>query len=255
MIDVMLLLMIVWLVPIANSKTSLLSLIIGVAILLASRVPVVQRHFWAFAVTGILVVGVADSTFSLKGQVLQASGRDESFTGRTGIWETVLSEDFNPVVGTGYASFWLGDRLDRIWKKYPRTPLIQAHNGYIETYINLGVIGLLLLVCVLVTGLRRARGRLSAPLSAAEGFDTQVIATLGTPYCIAYLFYNWTEATFTAMNILFLIFIVLAFEYRHAPEARRVLVPVAPKANGQLGSQSLVPSQRVLEHRRKWGYR
>ena len=83
-----------------------------------------------------------------------------ALTGRTGIWQTVLNEPNNPLLGTGYASFWLGERLQRIWALYPRTPLLQAHNGYIEVYLNLGMVGVALLGGVLWTGLRNARRRL-----------------------------------------------------------------------------------------------
>ena len=90
---------------------------------------------------------------------MEASGRDATLTGRTGIWQTVLNEPNNPLLGTGYASFWLGDRLQRIWALYPRTPLLQAHNGYFEVYLNLGMVGVALLGGVLWTGLRNARAQ------------------------------------------------------------------------------------------------
>ena len=60
--------------------------------------------------------------FSLQSTVAQAAGRDASFTGRTGIWETVLQEPINPLIGTGYSSFWLGERLDEILDDVSKQP-------------------------------------------------------------------------------------------------------------------------------------
>ena len=94
--------------------------------------------------------------------MLEAAGRDATFTGRTGLWETLLQEPINPLIGVGYASFWLGERLERFWAMYPTSPPIEAHNGYLEVYLNLGLIGVCLLAGVLWRGLRTTRSRMAA---------------------------------------------------------------------------------------------
>lgn len=213
--------MIVWLIPIANSKTSTLALLAGIAIILALRFRKVRRHFWLYFAAAVLVVVVGNELFPLHSTILEAAGRDASLTGRTGIWETVLSQPNNPLIGTGYASFWLGERLQRIWAIYPNTPLLQAHNGYIEVYLNLGLIGVMLLSGVLWTGLRRARARLSALVSVGIGRDEETFRTFGMAYAAAYLLYNYTEATFVGQNFLFVIFLVVAFSYRQTPGGSR----------------------------------
>jgi len=43
----------------------------------------------------------------------------------------------NPWIGAGFESFWLGPRLNKLWAQYNFMPN-QAHNGYIEIYLNLG---------------------------------------------------------------------------------------------------------------------
>lgn len=205
----LLLAMVVWLTPLANSKTSLLSLILGIAALLALQRAKVKRHFWPFLVATVLIGAVCNALFSVQSTVLEASGRDASLTGRTGIWKTVLSEPNNFLIGTGYTSFWLGERLQRIWALYPRTPLLQAHNGYLEVYINLGLVGVALLIGVLWTGIRNARRRL---LAALGGLDDTLFQSFGMAYILAYFVYNITEATFIGLNFLFIIFLILAFD-------------------------------------------
>ena len=104
----LLLLMVGWLTPLADSKTSLFALMIGIVLVLALQFPKFKRNFWSVLIAIVLVGALSNALFSVQSAVLEASGRDASLTGRTGIWQTVLSEPINPLLGTGYASFWLG---------------------------------------------------------------------------------------------------------------------------------------------------
>jgi exopolysaccharide production protein ExoQ len=219
-INILFLAMIWWLLPIANSKTATLALTAGIAVIVALRFATVRRHFWSYALAGILLVTVFDELWSVKSTVLEASGRDATFTGRTGLWETLLQEPINPLIGVGYASFWLGERLTRFWVMYPTSPPIQAHNGYLEIYINLGLIGVCLIVGVLWRGLRTMQSRMAASLSLSisETHNDRIFGTFGMAYGAAYLFYNVTEATFQGLNFLFVIFLMLAFNHRQTRE-------------------------------------
>src|SRR5206468_12602379 len=94
----------------------------------------------------------------------------------------------------------------------PRTRLLQAHNGYIEVYLNLGLVGLALLGGVLWTGLRNTRRRLHAADYTAGNLDDSLYRTFALAYILAYFIYNMTEATFQGLNFLFIIFLLLAFD-------------------------------------------
>jgi exopolysaccharide production protein ExoQ len=213
---VLLLVMVAWLIPLANSKTSLFGLVIGTAVVLALQFPRVKRHFGAFLIAALMVAAIANALFSFQGEVLQAAGRDATLTGRTEIWKAVLSVPINPVLGTGYASFWLGERLQHFWALYPRTPLLQAHDGYIELYLNLGLVGVALLVGVLWTALRNARRRLLEADYTTGSLDEGIYQTFGLAYIVAYLVYNITEATFMGLNFLFIIFLLHAWNVQDA---------------------------------------
>ncbi|HEY1581361.1 MAG TPA: O-antigen ligase family protein [Terracidiphilus sp.] len=210
----LLLAMVAWLTPLANSKTSLVALVSGIAVILALQFSRIKRHLWSFLIATVLIAAISNVFFSIQGAVLEASGRDATLTGRTEIWKTVLNEPNNPLLGTGYASFWLGERLHRIWALYPRTPLLQAHNGYIEVYLNLGVVGVALLGAVLWTGLRNAGRRLRAAHNTTGNADDSLFRTFAMAYILAYLIYNMTEATFQGLNFLFIIFLLLAFDFQ-----------------------------------------
>jgi exopolysaccharide production protein ExoQ len=227
---------VLWLTPLANSKTSLFALVIGIVLMLALQVSKVRRNLWSFLIVIVVIGATANALFSVNSAVLEASGRDASLTGRTGIWETVLREPINPLLGTGYAGFWLGERLQRIWDFYPNTPLLQAHNGYLEVYLNLGFVGVALLAGMLWTGLRNARRRLRAPSDSADEAEDSLFRNSGIAYILAYLVYNITEATFMGLNFLFIVFLLFAFDFQ-APRSRGDASHV-----GQ-GTRRLVPTK------------
>ena len=70
----------------------------------------------------------------------------------------LLSQPINPWVGTGFESFWLGDRLQTLWnlKFYENFYINEAHNGYIEVYLNLGLVGVSLIGLLLLTAYRKS---------------------------------------------------------------------------------------------------
>jgi exopolysaccharide production protein ExoQ len=81
---------------------------------------------------------------------------DSSFTGRTTIWDFAETEiALSPFVGWGYQSFWLvGPDAPSVldapgWVKL----MPNAHNGYYDTLLELGYVGLALLIVFLVATL------------------------------------------------------------------------------------------------------
>src|SRR6185503_658307 len=86
--------------------------------------------------------------------VVEALGRNTTLTGRTDIWGDLFRMDVNPWLGTGFESFWLGPRAEYLANKYYFHPN-QAHNGYIEMYVNLGWIGVGFLALFILSGYRR----------------------------------------------------------------------------------------------------
>jgi O-antigen ligase len=122
--------------------------------------------------------------------------------------------DINPVLGTGFESFWLGERLQRLWAEYYFMPN-QAHNGYLEIYINLGCVGLFFLIGMIFSCYRKTQRMLMMPSDRdrAEKVDFD-IARFGMAYLSAYLIYNITEAAFKELTVAFVVFLVTAIEYR-----------------------------------------
>ena len=190
--------MVIWLFKLANSITALSCFLIGIAALLVlqlarRRVPdrrVPDRHYQRFNrlmvhwLTLSLIVLPSTILFVDLG-VLELLGRNPTLTDRTFVWNLVLSQTTNPwIVGTGFENFWLGSRLDRIWSVFSFA-LTQAHNGYLEIYLNLGWTGIALLSVVLVTGYQSVVTKLRRSPSTGS---------LMLAYFVIGIVYNFTEA-------------------------------------------------------------
>jgi exopolysaccharide production protein ExoQ len=146
--------------------------------------------------------------FNANAYLVGAVGRNPTLTDRTYIWQSLLSIETNPVVGTGYRSFFLGERLEKFWLTHPG--INEAHNGYLDIYLNLGVVGVVLLLVLLVAGYRTIwkRFRSSPPL-----------ASLGLAIWTLMLFYNITEAAFDN-SLLWLSLMLTGIAVRVVTEGR-----------------------------------
>lgn len=86
--------------------------------------------------------------------VTAITGKDLTFTGRTGIWAIVIEQiRLHPWLGSGYGAYWIGPvqgspayEMVRLLYFYPGS----AHNGYLDIANDLGSIGLLVLLGYLI---------------------------------------------------------------------------------------------------------
>jgi O-antigen ligase len=205
-----------WLFWKANSQTAFLCLLIGVAILLLSRRPMITRQPLRLVGTVLvctLAYVVADATFGVKDRVFMALGRDSTLTNRTGIWEAVNSVETNPAVGVGFMSFWQGERRETVNAALgPHTSLNQAHNGYLEQYVNLGYIGVAFIIGIALLSLIRISKDLATDYASA---------TLRFAFVVLALLYNYTEASFYGINNIWLLFLMVSIRL---PKAANVAV-------------------------------
>jgi O-antigen ligase len=190
-----------WLLYMADSVTSLVSLSIAICIFLFARLPLVYRKPKRLLVIGITIIAIFVIMWLFLGDEIRRSviallGRKKTLTGRTIMWEYLKSHAGNHWVGVGYENFWLGDRLEEFWERF-RQPSYQAHNGYLEIYLNLGLIGLALIVCNIISGLVKTCKYLFADFS---------VGILRLSFIVIVVIYNYTEATFFGVSNMFLIF-------------------------------------------------
>jgi len=188
----------------ANSVTSSVSFSLGVGLLLATGLRIIRRNPSTVHVLVLLLVVVAISIkfFGVGARAAEALGRNATLTGRTDIWAAVIPMVPHPLVGAGFESFWLSPSVRRtLTDMFQGLPLNEAHDGYIEVYLNLGVIGLGLLGLILIDGYRRA----------VKAFRYQpALGGLLLAYVLAAITYSITEAGFRMMhpNWIFLLLAV-----------------------------------------------
>jgi exopolysaccharide production protein ExoQ len=199
-----LLFMIEWLFLKAHSATSSLSLLIGVAvILLLGRRWVDKKLIGTYVILAVAALGVAELAFGIFERVVDLSGHEATLIGRGELWRQLLALRTNPIFGVGFESFWLGDRLVLLHEGRPWQPN-EAHNGYLEIYLDLGLVGVLMLVGVIIATFRKVR------LELSRNFEW---GRFRLGFLVAVVFYNWTEASFRGLSLLFFAFYIISLDY------------------------------------------
>ena len=136
------------LVLLSTSKTSLLGMLLGSAILgagwLMRRGPIsgIATTWFVLVVGGLLAFLMVFEPGLLLGLI----GRDATLTGRTDIW-VILSElvGERPLLGYGYGAFWGEDSAPADYvKNIAQWDVPTAHNGWLETWLSIGLVGLVL---------------------------------------------------------------------------------------------------------------
>lgn len=136
----------------SNAITALISFLILLVLL-----PLYKALRWQYTLTVplfiiMILVGGTTTAWVLDntGGVLTTLGRSVTLTGRTEIWPAVIeSIRQQPWLGYGYGGFWLGwaGESAHVWL---RTTLLfkdeyagptHAHNGWLDLWINLGLLG------------------------------------------------------------------------------------------------------------------
>lgn len=192
--------MIAWLLYMANSATSMACMVVAVCLLLISRLPAMAlkpRRILGFGIACIAFFGVLELFLDPTATVITLLGRQATLTTRVPMWEELLAMAKNPIVGFGYESFWLGERLHVLQEAYGR--IHQAHNGYLEMYLNLGFIGLFFLLGGILSGLRKVSRHL------AVDYPTAIFRLC---FIVVISLYNWTEATFFGVSEIWVLFLL-----------------------------------------------
>lgn len=199
----------------ADSATSRVCLALGCVAILATHSKMARRHpkLITTALPGVIYSNLFlqfGLGIDLKAIVAGSVGRDPTLTGRTVIWDAVLAMNTNPLVGTGYESFWLGTRLNNVWA-LTGPGINEAHNGYLEVYLQLGAIGVFLLALFLIASYWSICRRLK-PYSP--------FASLSIAMWAIVIFYNMTESVAFRGQLMWNIFLLAAIVVPHRRTAR-----------------------------------
>ena len=149
--------------------------------------------------------------------VVEATGRNMTFTDRTLLWTDILNDaSANPVLGVGIGAFWVGPigyamyPLPNWSQKTPGWRPEEGHNGYIDVYVELGFVGLILLLIVIGRALTGAFSELQSDFQ----FGSLRLALL-----LSILMNNIAETTFlSGTHGLWFLFLLAAIDLPRSEE-------------------------------------
>lgn len=103
----------------------------------------------------MICIAFALTSESLLAYVLEATGKDEGLTGRMPLWMYVLSAiQERPFIGYGLDSFFTEAREGVLTMSVGWTPE-HAHNGFLDALVELGAVGLALILAAVIAGYRK----------------------------------------------------------------------------------------------------
>ena len=125
-------------VALTSKRTTKLALLLGGA-------------FCFVALAAFLGTGTLENASRL-GRV-EDKGSDQSFNGRTTIWEDLSTfVRARPVAGYGYGGFWTPNRISDI-SEDEGWGVAASHSAYLDCALSLGIVGLALYIGVLLTSI------------------------------------------------------------------------------------------------------
>lgn len=139
-------------------------------------------------------------------EILAALGRTSSLTGRIPLWQVVLKEiALRPLRGYGFTAFWNSWEGQRVsdtvaWD----TAVPHAHNGFLEIWLGLGLIGLAIVLISLARNFIRALHAARSHREIEESWPLLLVAFT--------VLYNLTESSLMNVNsITWMAYIAASF--------------------------------------------
>ena len=187
-----------------QSKTGLVVLVAMLGWMRLLRFFQKRSTAWmAAGVLGLLIVaGIVSVSFDMD-HATQMLGRDSTLTGRTQIWELSLQSAWHrPILGYGYSAFWNVSPEALHIRRLLHWDVPHAHNGFIELILELGFVGLGLMICLYLMALVRGVRYLKRNWSQESAWPLL--------YVVLTLMYQITENTIFVANTIFWMLLVAA---------------------------------------------
>jgi len=124
-------------------------------------------------------------------------------TERTQIWQAIKENPVNPITGAGYMMYWDLHKGLTIDQKF--YDIKSAHNGYLETYLDGGILGLITLAILLLSiGWRSGR----------EFLKGTEYGRISFAFFVVMLLHNIFEASFARRSVLWFALLVFYIDVR-----------------------------------------
>ena len=208
----------------SESRTSQIITIIGIMTMVIAFSYPKQLALWSASVF-LIAVGIVFGSYVMLATgaadpIFDALERKATLSGRIPLWQLVWPSVLDKFwLGYGYVSFW--DPEARRVVEIARDPTLRftpyySHNGLIETLLNVGFAGTVLVIGVIF----RLVASVFLLLRAVPG---TVLVVPIVVYTVAFMLHNVTESSILSRdNLLWMIFVMMATKMCTAGRALRL---------------------------------
>lgn len=186
------------LLMLSGSKTGLLVLLVILVLIPLYQAMRLRDTVMIPVLITCILIGGSVGTFLIGNweQILLSLGRDPSLSGRTDLWAGAIAKIAeHPWFGYGFRGFWSADSgAPDIWKVVGYKPP-HAHNGYLNTALDLGMIGLMLFLLSLGVSYVKSIGWLRC--------QKGIVGLFPVLYVTFMFMYNHSENTIIEHNSIF----------------------------------------------------
>jgi exopolysaccharide production protein ExoQ len=194
-----------WLFSKAHSATSTIALFVAILVYVFVGIrPTIKNFIGTYTLAALALIVAAELAFGISGRLSESLGRGSTLTGRTDLWAHCLQFQSNPILGAGFDSFWIGERREQIAAFYHNWRPAGSHNSYLDTYLDLGLIGLSILIGLLIATFWKIR------LELFRNFEW---GRYRLAFLVAVVLRGWTESTFKTGSALWFVFYIIAMDY------------------------------------------
>ncbi len=167
---------------------------------------------------------------------LEALGKDATLTGRVPLWELVDQQIAqNLLFGFGYQAFWT-DSSPGAWAIWSEIQWMapHAHNGFRDTMLSFGIVGMIPFVLLLLRALRQG--------AVLQCRDPQYGWLWLNVFTVMVLVMNLTESIFLVQNdAIFILFTTAIIMFSlHVPAVSTEPGSQWPRPAGMTGTDSLI---------------
>jgi O-antigen ligase len=188
----------------AGYLTAVLVMAVSLTLLSIARQPAGGRGALVVLLALVAMIALLMAE-DLAAGTLYLLGKESDLTGRTLIWYYLLqmTEMSSPLLGTGYFAGLLS--LEARISSVTQVSFVSAHNGYLEAFVYLGFLGLLICIAVLVWLLFRAVKHIAECQPGEAGvcvFPASILFVAAT--------HNLAESTIVLPNNLIALLVAVA---------------------------------------------
>ena len=196
---------ILYLLRLAHSATSTICLLVAILIVVFVGIrPTIKNFIGTYTLAALVLIAAAELAFGISAHLSESLGRGSTLTGRTDLWAHCLEVQSSPILGEGFESFWLPERRAKIAAFFHNWSPGSAHNSYLDTYLDLGLIGLSILIGLFIATFWKIR------LELFRNFEW---GRYRLAFLVAVLLRGWTESMFTTGSPLWFVFYIIAMDY------------------------------------------